>query len=94
MRPGAQLLYMLTPLPSHVALMQSKGDEGRYWRVLSDAGITRQRLESFDRPIKASPQFFADKKVSCFVRARGPVVVQIAKLPAFKPCSVLVGSAV
>ena len=42
---------------------QSNGDEGRYWRVLSDAGINRARLEGFDRPIKTAPQFFSDKKV-------------------------------
>jgi hypothetical protein len=36
---------------------------GRYWRVLSDHGITRQRLESFDRAIRTEPQFFKDKKV-------------------------------
>ena len=31
--------------------------------MLSDNGVTRQRLESFDRPIKTAPQFFPDKKV-------------------------------
>lgn len=54
-----------TPLARTVTMApapQSNGDEGRYWRVLSDAGITRQRLESFDRPIRTAPHFFADKK--------------------------------
>jgi hypothetical protein len=48
---------------AYIAFLESNGDEGRYWRVLSDHGITRQRLESFDRPIKTPPQFFGDKKV-------------------------------
>lgn len=48
---------------AYLAFLESNGDEGRYWRVLSDNGITRQRLEGFDRPIKSAPQFFADKKV-------------------------------
>jgi len=48
---------------AYLAFLESNGDEGRYWRVLSDHGITRQRLESFDRPIKSAPQFFGDKKV-------------------------------
>jgi alpha-glucan,water dikinase len=30
--------------------------------VLSDAGITRQRLESFDRAIVTDPRFYADKR--------------------------------
>lgn len=47
---------------AYLAFLESGGDEGRYWRVLSDAGVTRQRLESFDRPIKAPPQYFADKR--------------------------------
>ena len=48
---------------AYLAFLESNGDEGRYWRVLSDNGVTRQRLESFDRPIKTAPQFFPDKKV-------------------------------
>jgi alpha-glucan,water dikinase len=31
-------------------------------RVLSDAGITRKRLEGFDRPITLEPQWYGDKK--------------------------------
>jgi hypothetical protein len=62
-RPGHLTNLLLPPGPSHCHAPQSGGDEGRYWRVLSDAGVTRQRLESFDRPIKAPPQYFADKRV-------------------------------
>jgi len=35
---------------------------GSYWGVLSDHGINRARLESFDRAIVTEPEFFADKK--------------------------------
>ncbi|KAI8477159.1 MAG: R1 protein [Monoraphidium minutum] len=47
---------------AYIAFLESDGDEGRYWRVLSDAGITRERLESFDRPIRTRPEFWRDKK--------------------------------
>lgn len=43
-------------------LLQSNGDLNAYWRVLSDAGITRERLESYDRPVVTLPEFFRDKK--------------------------------
>ncbi|KAK9852315.1 hypothetical protein WJX84_008608 [Apatococcus fuscideae] len=47
---------------AYLAFMESGGDLGTYWRVLSDAGVTRQRLETFDRPIKEEPNFMGDKK--------------------------------
>lgn len=37
---------------AYLAFLRSNGDNGTYWRVLSDAGLTRARLESFDRPIR------------------------------------------
>ena len=47
---------------AYLAYLASNGDLGTYWRVLSEAGITRQRLESFDRPIVTEPVFYAAKK--------------------------------
>ena len=41
---------------------QSNGNLGAYWRTLSDAGISRERLASFDRAITTDPAFFADKR--------------------------------
>ena len=35
-----------------ITFLERNGDNGAYWRVLTDAGITRERLEGFDRPIK------------------------------------------
>lgn len=77
--------------PSRTPAPQSNGDEGRYWRVLSDAGITRQRLESFDRPIRQPPHFYGDKKVPGRLRhtkasAHRTLPVQHALLP-FTPTS-------
>ena len=37
---------------AYITFMERGGDNGAYWRVLTDAGITRERLEGFDRPIK------------------------------------------
>lgn len=36
---------------AYLAYLQADGNVSAYWRTLSDAGITRERLESFDRPI-------------------------------------------
>ncbi|GAB4820070.1 hypothetical protein N2152v2_007116 [Parachlorella kessleri] len=47
---------------AYLAFLEGNGDRGAYWRVLSEAGISRQRLESFDRPIVTEPEFFPDKK--------------------------------
>lgn len=47
---------------AYIAFLRSDGDLNAYLRVLSEAGISRARLESFDRPIKTDPQFFAGKK--------------------------------
>ena len=41
---------------AYLAFLRGNGDNGAYWRVLSDAGITRNRLETFDRPIKQEPE--------------------------------------
>eukprot|EP00891_Asterochloris_glomerata_P007880 jgi/Astpho2/7880/e_gw1.00117.125.1_t len=45
-----------------ITFLERDGDNGAYWRVLTDAGITRERLEGFDRPIKVEPQHYPDKK--------------------------------
>jgi hypothetical protein len=43
---------------AYLAFLREHGNNGAYWRVLSDAGITRERLESFDRPIRCEPEYF------------------------------------
>ncbi|GLC33353.1 hypothetical protein PLESTB_000342400 [Pleodorina starrii] len=47
---------------AYLAFLESGGNLGAYWRVLSDAGITRQRLESFDRAITLEPEYYGDKR--------------------------------
>lgn len=43
---------------AYLSFLYSNGDNGAYWRSLSDAGITRARLEGFDRPIRCEPHFY------------------------------------
>jgi len=40
---------------AYLAFLRGKADTAAYWRVLGEGGITRERLESFERPIKAEP---------------------------------------
>ena len=39
---------------AYIKFLEGNGDNGAYWRHLTDNGITRERLESFDRAIKVS----------------------------------------
>lgn len=41
---------------AYLAFLRSGGDNAAYWRVLNDNGITRERLEGYDRPITAEPE--------------------------------------
>lgn len=47
---------------AYIAFLESNGDVSTYWRILSDAGVTRQRLEGFDRAIVSEPQYYPDKR--------------------------------
>jgi len=47
---------------AYLAFLRTNGDIGAYWGTLSDHGIDRERLESFDRAIVTLPKFFGDKK--------------------------------
>uniref|UniRef100_A0A383VC26 Uncharacterized protein n=1 Tax=Tetradesmus obliquus TaxID=3088 RepID=A0A383VC26_TETOB len=53
---------------AYLAFLEANGDRGAYWRVLSDAGISRQRLESFDRPIVCEPEWFGSGKKDALIR--------------------------
>ncbi|KAF8067212.1 R1 [Scenedesmus sp. PABB004] len=53
---------------AYLAFLEANGDRGAYWRVLSDAGITRERLESFDRPIVCEPEWFGSGKKEPLIR--------------------------
>ncbi len=47
---------------AYLAFLQRDGDLNRFYEVLSEQGVSRKRLQSFDRPINSDPLFFADKK--------------------------------
>jgi len=40
---------------AYIAFLESNGDKGTYFHVLGRGGITRERLASFERPIKTDP---------------------------------------
>ena len=47
---------------AYIAFLESDGDLEQFYSVLAAGGVTRERLNSFDRPIKTDPLFFPDKK--------------------------------
>ncbi len=47
---------------AYVAFMKNNGDVATFYRSLQEGGVTRERLKSFERPIKSEPTFFADRK--------------------------------
>ncbi len=47
---------------AYLAFLESDGDLERFYGVLAQGGVTRERLQSFERPIKTDPFFFPDKK--------------------------------
>lgn len=47
---------------AYISFLESGGDTGAYWRRLTDGGITRQRLESFERPIVTDPEYYSSKR--------------------------------
>ena len=49
---------------AYLAFLKSNMDISEYWRVLSEGGIDRARLESYERPILAEPTPRPTKKVA------------------------------
>uniref|UniRef100_A0A7S1X676 Pyruvate phosphate dikinase AMP/ATP-binding domain-containing protein n=1 Tax=Tetraselmis chuii TaxID=63592 RepID=A0A7S1X676_9CHLO len=47
---------------AYLAFLRGNGDNGAYWRVLSDHGITRERLQSFERSIRTEPDDYPDQR--------------------------------
>ena len=43
---------------AYIAFCEQGGNMDAYWSTLSNAGLTRARLESFDRPIVCEPDFY------------------------------------
>lgn len=40
---------------AYIAFLKADMDLSEYWRVLGEGGVTRERLESFERPIRQEP---------------------------------------
>jgi alpha-glucan,water dikinase len=47
---------------AYLAFLRSNGDLGTFYRTLEEGGVTRARLQSFERAIKTDPTFYADRK--------------------------------
>jgi len=47
---------------AYIAFLENGGSNHHYWDVLGKAGVTRERLESLDRPIVQEPEDFPDKR--------------------------------
>jgi alpha-glucan,water dikinase len=47
---------------AYLAFLRSNGDTATFYRTLEAEGVSRARLESFERPIKSAPTFFAGRK--------------------------------
>ncbi len=47
---------------AYLAFLRSDGNLDTFYNALGDAGVTRERLRSFDRPILTDPDFLGDKK--------------------------------
>ncbi len=47
---------------AYLAFLESDGNTDRFYQVLADGGINRERLTRFERPIRTDPQFYPDKK--------------------------------
>jgi alpha-glucan,water dikinase len=45
-----------------LAFLRSNGNSDTFYRTLEQGGVTRARLQSFERPIKSEPTFYGDRK--------------------------------
>ncbi len=47
---------------AYLAFLKSNGDQAAFDRTLEQGGVTRERLASFERPIRTAPELYADRK--------------------------------
>ncbi|MBV9122411.1 MAG: hypothetical protein JO112_03485, partial [Planctomycetes bacterium] len=47
---------------AYLAFLSSNGNRDLFYQTLEKGGVTRDRLRSFERPIKTDPDFYADRK--------------------------------
>ena len=60
---------------AYLAFLESGGLAPAYWASLSAAGVSRDRLASFDRPIVEEPQDFPDKRAGLITDFRGYLAI-------------------
>ena len=49
---------------AYLAFLRSDGKLEQFYQTLEAGGVTRERLLSFERPIKTKPEFFPDLKAA------------------------------
>jgi alpha-glucan,water dikinase len=47
---------------AYLAFLHSNGNVDHFYDTLLQGGVTRERLQSFERPIRTDPEFYADKR--------------------------------
>lgn len=47
---------------AYLAFLNSNGDLGQFYDTLSRGGVSRERLQGFERPIHTDPEFYPDKR--------------------------------
>jgi alpha-glucan,water dikinase len=47
---------------AYLVFLKSNGDRAAFDRTLEQGGVTRERLASFERPIRTNPEFLGDRK--------------------------------
>jgi alpha-glucan, water dikinase len=47
---------------AYLMFLRAGGDKSRFYETLRQGGVPRERLTSFERPIRTDPEFYADKK--------------------------------
>ena len=53
-----------------LAFLKSNGDRDQFYQTLEQGGVTRERLQSFERPIKTDPEFWPDTEGCAHRRVR------------------------
>ena len=47
---------------AYLAFLHSDGNLANFYDTLSQGGVSRERLQSFERPIRTDPEYYADKR--------------------------------
>jgi alpha-glucan,water dikinase len=47
---------------AYLVFLRSNGDVSRFYQTLQAGGVTRERLQSFERPLRTDPEFYPDRR--------------------------------